>query len=330
MHQQTELITSIYREARERKPDAFIRWVFETIPTVLPCASQSWFYFLPDRATKSLEILSDDIHGIDNVEQFVADYNSVKTWDPLTWKTAQTPAKAFFLDIDATVEPIDPQFVAFARKYDIPKSLMMSFEVPRTKTRHLYVLMRGQSATPFTTVDAASLEQLLPHLIQARIHCREFALKSRMLDYWSEHNAIATLTDSGQFTDIENRFADFVRNIWPQTKDGDTPDELIDLLNENNVDNRTLRKEAIMFRHTVVNSMNLIVATDMGPLSRLSDREIEIGQLFADGDDHKMIATRINRSAATVRNHLRNIYQKLGVKSRSELAEVLSRLSPLR
>lgn len=52
--------------------------------------------------------------------------------------------------------------------------------------------------------------------------------------------------------------------------------------------------------------------------SRLSDREIEILQLLCEGKNYTQIANKIFISGHTVRNHIKNIYQKLHVHSRAE------------
>jgi DNA-binding CsgD family transcriptional regulator len=61
------------------------------------------------------------------------------------------------------------------------------------------------------------------------------------------------------------------------------------------------------------------------PLSR---REAEIAQLAAMGLASKEIADRLFLSVRTVSNHLQNVYTKMGVASRAELAEALEKWSP--
>lgn len=50
----------------------------------------------------------------------------------------------------------------------------------------------------------------------------------------------------------------------------------------------------------------------------LTDREVEILQLLADGLTPKQVADRLSISPKTVRNHLTKVYAKLGVESRSQ------------
>ncbi len=55
----------------------------------------------------------------------------------------------------------------------------------------------------------------------------------------------------------------------------------------------------------------------------LSPREREIAELAAAGMSSKAIAATLHLSVRTVSNHLQNVYGKLGVSGRSELAELL-------
>ena len=68
-----------------------------------------------------------------------------------------------------------------------------------------------------------------------------------------------------------------------------------------------------------------LVSTD-APVP-LTDREREVATLAADRLSSKEIAERLHLSPRTVDNHLQRIYGKLGVSSRSELAETLGATS---
>ena len=53
-------------------------------------------------------------------------------------------------------------------------------------------------------------------------------------------------------------------------------------------------------------------------LSTLSERELEVLHLLAKGLQYKQIAAKLYISSETVKRHLRNIYQKLGVQNKIE------------
>lgn len=59
----------------------------------------------------------------------------------------------------------------------------------------------------------------------------------------------------------------------------------------------------------------------------LSDRELEIGQLVAQGLANKEIAARLVLSVRTVESHMRRIIRKTGLTNRAALAEYVDRLN---
>jgi DNA-binding NarL/FixJ family response regulator len=61
--------------------------------------------------------------------------------------------------------------------------------------------------------------------------------------------------------------------------------------------------------------------------SQLSPREQEVAALVADGKANREVAAALFVSEKTVEYHLSNIYEKLGLRSRVELAGRLARLS---
>ncbi|MDQ6780680.1 MAG: helix-turn-helix transcriptional regulator [Candidatus Eremiobacteraeota bacterium] len=52
----------------------------------------------------------------------------------------------------------------------------------------------------------------------------------------------------------------------------------------------------------------------------LTPRELEVARLVAAGKSNRQVAQALTISERTVENHVASAYQKLGVKSRVELA----------
>jgi DNA-binding NarL/FixJ family response regulator len=61
-------------------------------------------------------------------------------------------------------------------------------------------------------------------------------------------------------------------------------------------------------------------ASDEGLIEPLSERELEVLRLLAQGLTNKDMAQTLILSVRTVEAHLRNIFGKLGVRSRTEAA----------
>jgi PAS domain S-box-containing protein len=62
-----------------------------------------------------------------------------------------------------------------------------------------------------------------------------------------------------------------------------------------------------------------------GAASLLSRRELEVLRLLASGLNTRAIAERLHVSSATIRNHVQNLFGKLGVHSRLEAVAYASR-----
>jgi DNA-binding NarL/FixJ family response regulator len=74
-------------------------------------------------------------------------------------------------------------------------------------------------------------------------------------------------------------------------------------------------------QHAIVLEMGgLSVSRNVPDFDILSDREQEVLRLICEGLSNKQIAQKLYLSVRTVENHLRRIYQKLGVSSRTEAA----------
>ena len=62
----------------------------------------------------------------------------------------------------------------------------------------------------------------------------------------------------------------------------------------------------------------------------LSNREMEVAALVAEGLSNRAIATRLHLSERTAESHVKNVCDKLGFNSRSQLAAWIAKRSPSR
>jgi DNA-binding NarL/FixJ family response regulator len=71
-------------------------------------------------------------------------------------------------------------------------------------------------------------------------------------------------------------------------------------------------------------------AADAGGLASLTEREFQVARLVADRKTNPEIAATLYLSLKTVETHLRNIFRKVDVASRVELARLVERADGLR
>jgi Response regulator containing a CheY-like receiver domain and an HTH DNA-binding domain len=65
---------------------------------------------------------------------------------------------------------------------------------------------------------------------------------------------------------------------------------------------------------------------DVSTLDELTPQELQIAVLLAEGRTTRQVAAALFLSPKTIEYHLRNLYRKLGIHSREELFEAVSRL----
>jgi DNA-binding CsgD family transcriptional regulator len=71
-------------------------------------------------------------------------------------------------------------------------------------------------------------------------------------------------------------------------------------------------------------------AFNQSALGALTPRELEIVDYVKRGKSNKLIAYELKLSENTVRNHLRNIMEKLGLQNRVQVATLAMKAEPKR
>ena len=72
---------------------------------------------------------------------------------------------------------------------------------------------------------------------------------------------------------------------------------------------------------------NFVLNESMAAQLELSNRELEVLGLMAEGNSNQEIANRIFVSLSTVKTHNQNLFEKLDVKSRTQAIEKAKRLN---
>jgi DNA-binding CsgD family transcriptional regulator len=90
------------------------------------------------------------------------------------------------------------------------------------------------------------------------------------------------------------------------------------------------RDLAVLASHASVRLAKMgVTAVIDSPLGRLTSRQREVAQLAANGRNNFEIHEALDIKLDTVKKHLKDVFRKLGVASRTELAVLLSQLGPL-
>ena len=201
--------------------------------------------------------------------------------------------------------------------WGVEYQISVGLDAPLSHTK-VFILDR-MGGRDFTERDRAVLDFLRPHLAslyaaaQARRRARDaFALLERT------DSALVVLDRAGKIEYATPEAQRLMRAYFRELSGG-LPEELAAWLVEQR---RSARREPLkvsggdvsLLVHLVDDSLYLEEQRDA---PRLTDREREILDLVARGKTNAEIAEAIWIAPGTVRKHLENIYEKLGVHSRT-------------
>lgn len=182
---------------------------------------------------------------------------------------------------------------------------------------------RRDPAAPFSENERRLTECLMPHLTDmqqanrvaqiASIRARESGLRSAM-----------AVTDAmGMLLAAEPGFGQLIHLEWPDWEGPFLPPPLLAAMAMAGNRNRHLGK-AVLAGLERVRESGLVSLAKRSPGDLLSPRERTVAEGFASGESYKELARRLGLSPATVRHHLRAIYEKLGVADKAALATLLT------
>ncbi|MCX7192913.1 MAG: LuxR C-terminal-related transcriptional regulator [Proteobacteria bacterium] len=186
-------------------------------------------------------------------------------------------------------------------------------------------LYRSNQNKPFTEAERALKEVIFPHLIDA---VRQNWINN--LPYLfpgnqrSNFNTIATCDSLGILQIAVPSFIEICRLEWPKWTGPTLPNCV-----SHNLQNGELKfvgaKIAVCL--SKIGDIFLVRARPKIAADELSERELEVAQMYASGDDYKTIAQVLLVSPSTIRVHLSRIYTKLNINDKTSLTAEIRRMT---
>lgn len=182
-------------------------------------------------------------------------------------------------------------------------------------------LHRSNAACAFSEDDRQLKQFLMPHLADMMQINRVMQIASVRSNTLSSQTAMAVVDEVGVLCAAEPGFGSHLRNEWPEWDGPFLPKPLLTALSSG-------RKRYIgmsfAFTFQQVYKSTLVTIARRTPADMLSPREYAVANEFANGESYKEVARHLGMSPATVRHHLRIIYEKLGVTDKGELSKILN------
>jgi len=318
----SRLLLELYRGSRRIEPELFQEWMFETVNKVLPIDGGSWIAGVQMGEFPPLH--SYYLYRLP--EQMIRDYVEIWYQDPLR--------AAIEENLGETISFTERNYrdcrdvVEFMEHFAIGPVMATLIVDPISRLRTVICLNRKPGSAPFSKEERLFKQCLTPHLIEVwTANCLSFALKRNES---SRHPAAATATavvDERAILHVaEDYFSELLRDEWPEWQGPRLPDVLRGQLIQGESTSYVGQK-VVLARVGTIRGQTLLRVRRRSAYDRLGDREQEIARLVSEGMSQKEIARQCGISPATVNNHIANIYLKLGISDKAQLAKVLATIS---
>jgi DNA-binding CsgD family transcriptional regulator len=254
--------------------------------------------------------------------EFMESWNRIKQEDRVALAAMREPDRTHAFDVTGAIFEGCDEAREHCRQWRIAHVMCTASIDADSGLYRVMSIYREQAAQPFSEAERAATELIVPHLFAAARQARIGQLRARMSAGSGHGLAAAIAGDKGLVLEAEPSFVDVLRSEWPAFRGPWLPAKLWDELGH--TDPRERCFERIFVRVRPVEGVWLAEARRRIAADALTTREREVAQAFARGDSHREIGERLGVSPNTVRRHLANTYEKLGIASKAELDRMLS------
>ncbi|WP_338544420.1 helix-turn-helix transcriptional regulator [Pseudomonas benzopyrenica] len=207
-----------------------------------------------------------------------------------------------------------PALAALGQRYGLAHGLRIVLTDDQTRLGVHLTLFREDPAAPFIALECQLVEWLMPHLLHAeRESCLRTLATLRDSQGSFDETALAVCDRYGVLLSMEPGFAALLAGEWEGWQGNRLPPACDP---QGTYQGRTLQLDA-----QPLGDLLLLKARRRSSAERLSARELEVAQCFALGQTYKEVARSLGMAPATVRHHLRRIYEKLGVNRKAQIAQ---------
>lgn len=269
-------------------------------------------------------------HGVPDPRALMASHARVRHLDSTTERMLASPmvVQRHGHDMPDIASPRHAPFRDHLKEHDGRFFLVIAVPNDGDETLTVLMILRGWAGglPDFDDREAELFQIIAPHFVEAfAVNRSTFLGTTNGLGGTSPGQAppVASIDAEGRF---RTTMPAFVRLFWPDAPPPTAylPAPVLKRLR------RGLPWPLPEGEHTLhafeeASGGYLLQLRSKNPADALTARERQIAAMFARGVSHKAIASDLSLSPTSVRNHLQNLYRKLGVTQRDELHALLSR-----
>lgn len=307
------LLLEIHQAAKKRDVESFKGWVLERLATLVPFRYAVWLSVPVDfDAPQALYGFGHDGRLTASTQRFSGPI--------LPMIAGQAERRA------GETVPIgwDDQDAAARLPADNPQprqALATQVSDHGIVAASLLVVFRVAGDAQFSKEERSVVEMVAPHLVEAFRTVLLRHLVGQAVHARGDHHATLVADGSGVIHEGDSRCVELLRAQWPGWNGPLIPEELRDFSSEQ----RTGCHGRVCYQSRPINDeLWLIEIWERGGVDVLTPSERRVAALLADGLTYREAARRLGITVSTVTNHANRIYDKLNIRNKAQLAQVVS------
>jgi DNA-binding CsgD family transcriptional regulator len=266
------------------------------------------------------EAEAHDVFLFDLPPELMASWAEVRHEDRLAFEATAAPGTTIAVSASSAYYDGCERVRAHCARFDVAHLMCTAHVYAEAGLFWVMSLYRKATSPPFTEDERVTKELLSPHLFAASRHARIGELRSFAQVAGGHGQTTAIASRAGLVLEAEPGLVDVLRAEWPRWKGPFLPPPLEAALPGGA---GRFVGERIVVRADLADDTRLVQARRRVAADVLTGRQREIAEAFATGESHREIGERLGIAPATVRRHLANLYDKLGVSSKAELDRML-------
>jgi DNA-binding CsgD family transcriptional regulator len=315
-----DVVLDVYRAAQRLRPDAFAPYVLAWLGKHVECETAVMVTTFENYAGW----VDAHLAGPVDARELMASHAKVRHLDVFSERMFTQPGIASRWSGGAPevraerYAPLREHLRRFRGWYVI--SIALPSAEHRTTT--VVILCRPEEGREFSDAEVAAVQALAPHAVEASGVNRSIWLP-RSAAGGAAGLPVALLDAEGQFVQTTPAFA---RLFWPNAPPSTAflAEDALRALHKSQRWPLPGGKHTLYGEPEETGGFRLRIRT-ASALDTLTVRERQVATLFARGASYRAVAKKLGLAPATVRNHLQNLYGKLGVTQRSELLELVAK-----
>lgn len=311
-------ISHLYRAAPSIAPDQYRVWALEQLSRVIDFDAAFWG--TGNRATISFHYINHV--GLD--DQYATRLEETMDINPIRDGVLNNLGKPVDMSDVISDEAFyqSELYRVLFQPYGIERILASGHIDMNCGLYTLLSLYRFDRDHVFTDKERQLQQHLIYHLVSAVSHAFFLHLRvGTLLQETMDQSASAICDKYGCFHEVQPRFVTLLNEHFPKREASTLPFTIPAL--DPSQEPEVMEVNNLGVELKPMGDLVMVSLRDLGPLDRLSDREKQIVERICKGLSFKEVARSLDLAPSTVSNHLYRVYDKLGISSRTELAQLV-------